>query len=165
MDSGSDGYFLQKLNGLNKPGVMSYLADQLETGRAYKFKVRALNFNGAGEFSAESTFYSCLPPVNIKPPQFVSSTKTTLKVTWTSPQHLFGCPLQQYRLYRNDGAGSEPETLVQEFQPHVNTYDIVFTEADTSKEFTLLVEARTAGGSVISGTNQLTLANTPGKPL
>jgi hypothetical protein len=62
MDSGSDGYFKQKLDGRNKPGVMSYLASDLETGRAYKFMVRAINFNGFGDYSTEATFYSCLPP-------------------------------------------------------------------------------------------------------
>ena len=76
---------MKRLDGRNKPGVTTYLSTGLETGRAYKFKVRAINFNGAGEFSAEATFYSCLPPQNIKPPRFVSSTRTTLKVTWSSP--------------------------------------------------------------------------------
>jgi hypothetical protein len=62
MDSGSDGFFRMVFNGKNYPGIMNYLASDLESGRAYRFKVRALNFNGASLFSSEVVYYSCLPP-------------------------------------------------------------------------------------------------------
>jgi hypothetical protein len=47
---------------------MNFVAENLETGRAYKFKVRGINFNGVGPFSEEVTYYSCLPPELIIPP-------------------------------------------------------------------------------------------------
>lgn len=37
MDAGMDGFFKIVFDGRNKPGVMSYLAEGLETGRAYQF--------------------------------------------------------------------------------------------------------------------------------
>jgi hypothetical protein len=46
MDSGSDGFFFKAFDGKNQPGIMDFNATTLQTGRAYKFKVRAVNFNG-----------------------------------------------------------------------------------------------------------------------
>jgi hypothetical protein len=76
----SDGLFVKVFDGLNKPGILSYTANGLHTGKAYQFKLRALNFNGAGPFSTPATFYTCLPPELIKPVQYVSSTSNTLTV-------------------------------------------------------------------------------------
>lgn len=67
MDSGSDGFFKKVFDGRNYPGLMHYNATGLETGRAYKFKLKAINFNGVSEFSDEATYYSCLPPAAIQP--------------------------------------------------------------------------------------------------
>jgi hypothetical protein len=85
MDSGSDGKFNLILDGVNKPGLNYYLIQDLQTGLAYNFKLRALNFNGVGAFSDQVTYFSCLPPAIMLPPQYVSSTMTTLLVEWTSP--------------------------------------------------------------------------------
>jgi len=64
MDSGSDGLFKLHFDGRNQPGITSYLVENLETARAYTFKVRPLNFNGAltAQFSDEVVYFSCLPP-------------------------------------------------------------------------------------------------------
>ena len=62
MDSGSDGLFNLVFSGRNRPGILTYLVEKLETGRAYRFKVRAVNFNGNGPFSNEAVYFSCLPP-------------------------------------------------------------------------------------------------------
>lgn len=51
MDSASDGKFNLILDGAGKPGLNYYLIQNLTTGMAYNFKIRALNFNGAGLFS------------------------------------------------------------------------------------------------------------------
>jgi hypothetical protein len=107
-------------NGRNTPGVMSFTAENLQTGFAYQFKVRALNFNGAGHFSDPATYYSCLSPQMISPPQYISSTEQSMTVKWASPRLLHGCPLVSYELFMNSGDGSEPTTLVQSFDPHVN---------------------------------------------
>jgi len=68
MDSGSDGFFKRVFDGRNKPGIMNFTVTDLVVGRGYKFKVRAVNFNGAGPFSTEVTLFSCLPPETISPP-------------------------------------------------------------------------------------------------
>lgn len=68
MDGGNDGQFTLVYDGTKKPGVLSYLAENLEKGTPYRFKVVALNFNGQSAESNEAILYSCLPPTNIKPP-------------------------------------------------------------------------------------------------
>lgn len=85
MDQGSNGFFTRLFDGRNKPGIMDFTVDGLQTGLAYQFKVRAINFNGVGEFSPEVTYYSCLAPEGIIPPQYVSSTETSLRVKWSAP--------------------------------------------------------------------------------
>lgn len=118
----------------------------MQSGVAYKFKTVALNFNGAGSFSSEVTYFSCLPPQDILPPQYVHSDETTLTITWSEPKILNGCPLQRFDLHINDGLS----TTVEQVDPHVNS--ITITGA-VSTIYTVYVEAITAGGVVASGTN------------
>ena len=154
MDAGSNGYFQKVFDGRNQPGIIQYNVTELIVGRAYRFKVRALNFNGAGDFSSESVYYSCLPPQEILPPQYVSSTETSLKVKWGAPQYLYGCPLVTYNMYVDDGENGLATNLVAAMEPHINYLDITtFAVEDTSKVFTMTIEAVTAAGSVTSGTN------------
>jgi hypothetical protein len=68
MDSGSDGLHKLSFNGKNQPGTNRFLVQNLTTSVAYNFKLRALNFNGAGLFSEQVTYYSCLPPAILNPP-------------------------------------------------------------------------------------------------
>jgi len=159
MDSAQDGFYKKVFDGRNQPGVMSFVATGLKTGNAYKFKIKALNFNGAGEFSAPSTFYSCLPPADISPVQFVSATETELTFTWSEAIQLNGCPLQKFVLHIDDG---QSDLVTQDVEPHTNTYSI--QNFGLLKEYTLQVEAVTAAGSILSGTSVLTMANVPSKP-
>ena len=46
MDDGNNGYYRLVFNGQGSPGILSYLATGLTTGLSYRFKVRAMNFNG-----------------------------------------------------------------------------------------------------------------------
>lgn len=158
MDSGSDGKFVEVFDGQNKPGVMSFVANGLRTGVAYKFKVAALNFNGHGPLSEEATFFSCLPPKDILPPQFVTSSDSTLSIGWSEPRQLNGCPLQGYNIFVDDGT-SESETFVL---PHTNQFDILSSNAD--RLYTVKVEAVTASGRIMSGVNTLKMTNVPSKP-
>ena len=52
------------------------------------------------------------------------------------------------------------ETVIS-VDPHINHYEVTDIAAD-SKVYTITVEALTAAGSVISGTNQMKMANVPG---
>ena len=81
-------------------------------------------------------FYSCIPPEDILPPNFVSSTETTMTLDWTLPINLNGCPLEKFQLYRNAGDDGSIDILVEEFEPQVSMKTIEgFTSSDTSKYY------------------------------
>jgi hypothetical protein len=42
--------------------LTSYVAEELDTGRYYRFKVSAYNYNGEGEMSEQMTTYACVAP-------------------------------------------------------------------------------------------------------
>jgi len=112
-----------------------------------------------------ATFYSCLPPEQILPPQYVSSTESSVKVKWNAPLILNGCPLISYELYRNNGNGGAVTTLVDTFEPHTNYFDITgLSQPNSPTEYILQVKAVNSAGSVVSGESYVILAATPQKP-
>ena len=72
-------------DGTNKPGVNQFLVENLQTAKAYNFYLVAVNYNGAGPKSPIVKYFSCLPPQQILPPKYVTSTELTLTVSWGAP--------------------------------------------------------------------------------
>ena len=93
MDSGNNGEYSLVFDGYGSPGILYYLASGLQSGTAYRFKVRAMNFNGDSPDSDEFIFYTCLAPSNLSAPVYDSSTTTTLTLSWSPPSKMNGCPL------------------------------------------------------------------------
>ena len=164
MDEGNNGNFKMIFDGTGKPGIVGYLVQDLVTGTAYRFKVRAVNFNGESPESAETTLYACLPPLELDAPKYVTSTETTLTVNWRLPQILNGCPIFKYKLYRDNGDNGDINILVNEYEPHISQDTVTLTVADTSKSFRLQVEALNNAGSIKSGVALFVLSNVPEKP-
>ena len=107
MDGGNDGSYRLAYDGTNRPGVLEFEVTANEfgflLGRAYRFRVAALNYNGEGSQSDEATLYMCLPPQDFPAPDYVSSTETSLTVKWNPPRLNNGCPIVKYELYRDTG--------------------------------------------------------------
>lgn len=137
----------------------------MTTGRAYRFKVRSVNFNGESVDSTETTLYSCLPPLNLDAPTYVSSTETTLTIIWNLPQLTNGCPIFQYKLWRDIGDNGLITTQVGVYEPHISSDTITFAGTDTTKTFRFQVEAFNNAGSVKSGVAIFVLSNVPETPL
>ena len=80
----------------------------LATGAYYSFYVKAVDYNGLSLESEPAVFAVCLKPTHIDRPNFVSSTETSITLSWTKPDYLGGCPLLGYNIYVHDGQqGSE----------------------------------------------------------
>lgn len=47
--------------------------------------------------------YACLIPSGLSPPYYISSTTTTITVGWTAPTKNYGCPISEFKLYRDNG--------------------------------------------------------------
>jgi len=85
MDNGNDGNFELIFDGTGKPGLTGHLVTNLTTSKAYRFKVRSVNFNGDSEDGTEVTLYSCLPPLQLAAPKYVESTESTITLNWRLP--------------------------------------------------------------------------------
>jgi len=85
MDNGNDGNFELIFDGTGKPGLTGHLVTNLTTSKAYRFKVRSVNFNGDSEDGTEVTLFSCLPPLQLAAPKYVESTESTITLNWRLP--------------------------------------------------------------------------------
>ena len=99
-------------DGSGNPNIRSRVLTNLTTGSRYDYKVSAINFNGEGPTSTILTTYSCLVPTGLSNPTLdvAASTYSAVKLTWTEPTSLGGCPLIGYAIYRNEPDQSDPLT-------------------------------------------------------
>jgi len=86
MDDGLGGLYSPIFNTVNvSPTIQGYLVSGLTTGRQYRFKLEAYNFNGAGPESAVATLQACAMPSGLAIPSRVSSTSTAITIRWNEP--------------------------------------------------------------------------------
>jgi len=108
MDGGDDGDYKVIYDGSNLPGNLDYRVtadrENIIPGKAYRFKVAGINFNGEGPASASATLFMCLSPYNMTAPTYASSSSTSLTINWSPPVELNGCPISYYEVYRDTGA-------------------------------------------------------------
>ena len=73
-------------------------------GMPYRFRYRATNVNGWGPFSPITTIYAASRPISPLPVTLISSdtTQLTLKVNLSTDNR--GLPVDDYRLYIDEGA-------------------------------------------------------------
>lgn len=169
VDGGNDGSYQLVHDGALLPGVLEYRLSAatgvVDVGRAYRLKVSALNYNGEGPASQEALLFMCLPPRDLVAPEYVSSTETTLTVRWSPPRASGGCPVSQYRVRRDTGAGDD--ISVQEggdLEPHSTSLTMTLGAPAPSTIFRIQVEAFNAVGSVLSGLGSFVLADLPDAP-
>ena len=84
----------------------------METGKTYKFKLVATNFNGQSAESSTYSFNVCNVPVMSTVPYRLASTTTSITVGWGDPIDDGGCPITGFAVFRDDGAGSAISTEV-----------------------------------------------------
>ncbi len=103
MANGSAGSYYQIYDGTDRPLIRTRIVSGLTPGEIYRFKVSALVFNGEGPLSAEFPTYSCVKPSSMSGPKRVSSTATSMTLSWEAPSDDGGCPITGYAVYRNNG--------------------------------------------------------------
>jgi hypothetical protein len=108
MDGGNDGNYAMIYDGSFQPGALEYRITTnehgIKAGKAYRFQVSAVNFNGEGVLSEEVLIHNCLNPSNFSAPLYVSSTESSLSINWTAPLEVHSCPLYKYELFIDTGA-------------------------------------------------------------
>jgi large repetitive protein len=100
-----EGVFVELWNGRGRPEVLSF-AVSLTTGRRYSFRHMALNFNGESPYSAVLEASACESPSPPGRPTWVTSSLTTITLAWERSVDDGGCPVLEYRLFRDAGDGS-----------------------------------------------------------
>lgn len=85
-------------DGKEFPGKTSYSLTNVSSTTNYRFKVRAINFNGFGPFSDIAILNTCTKPGFIAPPKIMSVSTTQVHVNWTQPVSNGGCIITGYDL-------------------------------------------------------------------
>lgn len=108
MDDGLGGDFTEIYYGENTASLTTYQVTGLTAGRQYRFRTQAENYNGFGDLSAITYIYACTEPSGFDLPQYVSSTSSSMTISWSEPSNNGGCPLTGYIVYRDDADSTDP---------------------------------------------------------
>lgn len=80
------GVYETVYNGTGKyKSVSSFILKDgsIQSGLAYKFRVRGSYANGYTDWSSETTVYACSTPTGLAPPILVSSTSISMSLAWS----------------------------------------------------------------------------------
>jgi hypothetical protein len=146
----------------------------LVPGRVYSFKVTAYNFNGAGATSSAFEFFSCVLPTGFEAPKRISTTVSSMEISWRSPASIGGCDITSYAIfmkYETAPASTFAEVNVDSDpavrnQPGLNQFTITaFLPGDAGNYFDVFIRAYTLEGTTVdSDANSILLADIPLKP-
>jgi len=127
-DNGTGGSFVFLDTSMNL--LEYYEAGPLDTGKTYRFKVYAENFINLGtESGIGSIIAATVPDPPVPAPTRVSSTKTSITISWTAPYN-GGSPILGYKIFMNGGGISSTYTDVTNSGTLDNTLR-TFTSATT----------------------------------
>lgn len=102
-------------NGRNHPEITSYIFSSVQTGSSYNFRYKVINRNGESPYSEILSVWACEMPTVPQTPTWITSTETSITVQWSAPTDDGGCPVREYRVYRDDGHNGSVNNAV-----HVN---------------------------------------------
>ena len=99
--------------------------------------------------------YTCVPPSQLAPPSFVSTTTTSMTISWDAPLNDGGCPITGYAVFRDDGSTQIPSIEVNSNNdPSVRNIPVLrqvtatLNTADTGKKFKYEIRAYNREGFV-----------------
>jgi titin len=101
----------------------------LETGLNYRFYVVSENYVGlSGQASDISEYRLCQLPTGIEPPSVVSTTSTSIDLSWSRPSDDGGCSVTGYGiLVADEASGSTSSLTYQEVHSSVLNSDSSIT--------------------------------------
>jgi hypothetical protein len=112
------------------------------SGRLYRFRVFAVNFNGNSEASEIASYYSCNAPSGLDTAHIVSQSSSEVDIEWQAPSDNGGCRITTYIVYRDDGMGGEINVEVNESNdPQV--FELASTNSLTVTNFPVSTEGFT----------------------
>ena len=112
MDDGFSGPFSLVYSGVENAQQLDFVVSNLVAPRFYRFRVYAIDVNGAGAYSEESSIQACIPPSELGRPLVSDIGKTSFTLSWSAPLLFGGCPVTSYELWRDQGDGGEVNVLI-----------------------------------------------------
>jgi hypothetical protein len=170
MAYGLAGDFKMVHNGTINALQRSFVADNLEVGALYQFKVAAVNSNGPSALSDALTVHACVAPSPPPAPTRVSGDATSITVAWEAPEDDGGCPLTGYKLMRDSGLGDTDPIAVEvdpssvNSKPALTEHTVALTTSETGRYIRFRLVAENLEASSQSQVSRLLLAGLPSKP-
>ena len=102
-----------------------------------------------------TVMYTCTPPSQLASPRFVSTTSTSMTISWDAPLNDGGCPITGYAVFRDDGSTEVPNIEVnQNNDPSVRDIPVLrqvtaqLSATDIGKKFKYEIRAYNREGFV-----------------
>ena len=131
--TGSTGSWLPTTPYSFSASTISYTFTGLTNGTRYYFQVQAVNLNGLGPYSAQTSNSTAIPATTPDPPINLSTTAgiNSISVSWNPPVNDGGAIISSYTLQYRTGAGnwttipliSQPQYIITGLNQST-TYDI-----------------------------------------
>jgi titin len=131
--TGSTGSWLPTTPYSFSASTISYTFTGLTNGTRYYFQVQAVNLNGLGPYSAQTSNSTAIPATTPDPPINLSTTAgiNSISVSWNPPVNNGGAIISSYTLQYRTGAGnwttipliSQPQYIITGLNQST-TYDI-----------------------------------------
>lgn len=101
-------------DGRDRPEINKMTVPNTVKSAPYTFRHRAYNFNGHSVYSDEVTTFTCLEPQPPSKPRWITSTETSISLEWDQTVDDGGCPVVDYRIFRDSGQGLGEVDITQE---------------------------------------------------
>lgn len=114
--------------------------------------------------------YSCIGPTQPKQPERIDGTVSSILLQWGPPTDNGGCPIQGYKLYRDNGSllssiNIEIDPSNIENKPFLTQYNVVLTLADKGLRYRFKVVTFNHQGTSTSSVSTLFIATVPDMPV
>jgi hypothetical protein len=160
----NDGYTAEDWEVYRGPLTYSKV-EGLIPGAQYTFTASAVDFNGEGAISTSVTLSSCVVPSGVLPPSLFVQTENSITLRWQHPDDDGGCPVSNYKIYRDDGADGAITTLVTTAEPYLFEHTVTLDSSLTGLSLRFTLEAINSEGSTLnSGYLSALVAQVPTTP-
>jgi hypothetical protein len=111
VDDGRDGHFRVAHDGSTNPSVFEAVITGLVPHMTYRITGYALNVAGPGVNATEITCFTATVPGVPGTPSLVTSSATSIQVTWTPAYDDGGSPIREYQLWMDEVEGIGPANV------------------------------------------------------
>ena len=108
------GEFTVIWDGRDRPEITKLTLPDTVEAWPVTLRHRAYNFNGASEYSDEVITFACVDPQAPSKPRWVTSTQTSITIEWDQSDDDGGCPILEYRVFRDSGLGLGDSDIIHE---------------------------------------------------